>query len=81
MRIGSATDDAPGLRNRINATFFVLHGAERRAVVEIRAAIPVAVPRLGFERTLELYDVLAVSGGRLASCALTERREPVERVV
>src|SRR5205085_4681494 len=50
MRVSRAGDDAPALRNRINAALFVLRRAERRAVVEVSAPIPVAVPRFGFER-------------------------------
>ena len=50
VHVGRAGDDAPTLRNRINAALFVLRRAERRAVVEVRAPVPVAVPCLGFER-------------------------------
>ena len=44
LRIGRAGDDRPRLRDRIDLALVVLGRAERRAIVEIGAAIPVAVP-------------------------------------
>src|SRR6266550_3182560 len=52
-RIASPRDDAPRLRDRIDAAYVVAGSAERRPIVEVCAAIPVAVPALAFERFLE----------------------------
>src|SRR4029450_786274 len=42
---GDAGEPAPRLRERVDAALLVLRGAERRAVVEVGAAVPLAVPR------------------------------------
>src|SRR5205085_3560424 len=82
MRIGRAGDDAPTLRNRINAALFVLRRAERRAIVKVRAPVPIAVPRFGFERLFQLLDVRAIVFGALRIIArLANGRELRERRV
>src|SRR6266404_6100693 len=52
-RIAGARDGRPGLGNRINAAFLARRGAERRAVIVVTAAIPVAVPALAIEGPCE----------------------------
>src|SRR5206468_7344716 len=53
----------PGLRDRIDLAFLAAGGSQRRAVVEIRAAIPVAVPRVLVERDLERGRTLSPRDG------------------
>src|SRR5271163_700030 len=55
----SAAQDGPGLGDCINAAFAVLRGTQRRPVVEIGAAVPLAVPPIAFQRSLEAADVKA----------------------
>ena len=55
MRAG-AGKNRPALRDRIDLAFFVRGRAERRAVVEVRPAIPLAVPAV-------LLDISAQSAG------------------
>ena len=45
LRISSMRDDAPALGDRVDPAFLVGGGAQRRAVVEVGAPVPVAVPR------------------------------------
>ncbi len=52
-RIGGAADHAPGLRDRVDFALIVFRRSERRAVVEIGAQIPIAVPGLLFERRFQ----------------------------
>src|SRR5271156_3924924 len=62
-----AAEDGPGLGNCVNAAFGVLRGAQRRAVVEISAAVPLAIPAIVFQSSLEAADVQAP---RLSTLAL-----------
>src|SRR5277367_3821051 len=62
-----AAEDGPGLGNCINAAFGVLRRAQRRAIVEISAAVPLAVPAIAFQSSLEAADVQAP---RLSTLAL-----------
>ena len=55
---GRARDHAPRLRDRIDAALDVLGRAERRAVVEVRSPVPVAVPRVPLERHLQRGHVM-----------------------
>src|SRR6185312_12573420 len=52
-RIAVSRQDAPGLRDGIDPALFGTVRAERRAVVETAATIPLAVPRSAFKRPLE----------------------------
>jgi hypothetical protein len=74
--VGRAGDNAPRLRDRINAALLVLRGAERRAVVEVGAAVPVAVPRLRFERLFELRQMRAVGCDEQAPVLPQPRQKP-----
>ena len=47
---GDARDHAPGLGDRINPALIAGRRADRRAVVELAAPVPAAVPRLALER-------------------------------
>src|ERR1044072_4037737 len=49
IRIGPAGNHRPGLRDRIDATFFVSRRTERRAVIKTRAPVPVPLPGFFFE--------------------------------
>ena len=51
--IGGAREDAPRLRDRVDPALGVGRGAERGAVVEEGAAVPVAVPAVALERGSE----------------------------
>ena len=51
--LGGAGDHAPRLRDRVDAAFDAAGRAERRAVVEVAAPIPVAVPSVPLERRRE----------------------------
>src|SRR5437773_240085 len=50
FRNGSLRDHRPGLGDAIDPAFVARCRSERRAVIEPAATIPVAVPRLAFER-------------------------------
>src|SRR2546427_11571680 len=49
-RLDGAGEHAPRLHDRVDAAGIVALGAEGRAVVEVRAAVPVAVPALALDR-------------------------------
>ncbi len=51
-RVGGARDHRPGLGDRVDPALVVRGRAERRAVVEVGAPVPVAVPGLALERRL-----------------------------
>ena len=55
--IAGARDDRPALRQGIDLAFRVFGGAERGAVVEIGAAIPLAVPGIFLDVFLQLRGV------------------------
>ena len=52
-RIAGARDGRPGLRDGVDTAFLARCGTERRAVVVIASAIPVAVPAFAIDRTAE----------------------------
>src|SRR5581483_10768984 len=52
-RLGRPGDHAPGLGDRVDATFTIRDRTQRRAIVKVRAAIPIAVPGFSLERRLE----------------------------
>ena len=77
-----AGDNTPRLHNRIDATLFILHRAQRRTVVKIGASIPIAVPAVfleGLLQTLHVTAILVAAGGFVSLIA--ERREIGQRVV
>src|SRR6266403_2218459 len=57
LGFSTAGDDAPGLRDRVDAAFLAGHRAQRRSVVEISATIPVAVPGLAFDGLLQVVGM------------------------
>src|SRR4029079_5465584 len=65
----AAGDHRPALSNGVDAALVVLRRAERRAVVEVGAAVPVAVPRLAVERRLERRLVRTPRSGALRLAA------------
>ena len=82
LGIGRARDHRPGLRDRIDPAFVARRRAERRAVVEPGAPIPVAIPGLALERGLQRAGVRSprCGAGRVAA-RVGERREGAERRV
>src|SRR5204863_3023455 len=78
-RVTRARDDAPGLRDRVDAACVVDGGAEGRPVIEIRAPVPLAIPRLAFERFLQCARVLTPSRGALALPASVGQVSPWEQ--
>ena len=64
-RLSGTGDDPPGLGDRIDAAFGVRGGAERRPIVKVGAPIPLAIPRLAFERRLECADMQSPHFGAL----------------
>src|SRR3972149_4095014 len=79
-RLRGARDHSPGLRDRIDPAFLARDGSERCAVVEIGAAIPVAVPRLRFQGNPERGRMLSpCDGTRLVATVLGHGREFAER--
>src|SRR5437870_1383162 len=67
--VGGARDHPPRLRDRVDAALLVGDRAERRAVVEVGAPVPVAVPGLPLERRLEGGHVPAPGVGALVLAA------------
>src|SRR2546430_13724917 len=55
LRVAGAADYRPALRQRIDLAFEVCLRAERFAVVEIGAPIPLAVPRIFLDVFLQLF--------------------------
>src|SRR5882757_4154882 len=63
---GTPGNDAPGLRDRVDAAFLTGNRAQRRPVVVISAAIPVAVPGLALDGLLHgagMFTPLRCLGG------------------
>ena len=56
-RFGGAAHDSPGLRDRVDPAFRVFSGTERRAIIEVSAAIPFAVPAIAFQRRFQSAHV------------------------
>ena len=77
-RLRRSRNHGPRLRQRIELALLVLHRSQRRAVVEVRAAIPVAVPRQ-LEHAGEPPRLVAVLARQIgAAAALADRREVVQ---
>src|SRR5258705_13272256 len=69
-------NDRPRLHNRVDATFIVLHGTKRSAVIEVGPAIPVAVPTFFRQGLLQLLQMLAIAiAARLIVPLITQRRK------
>src|SRR5262245_18409062 len=56
-RVGRARDHAPGLRDGVDAALVVAGRTERRAIVYVSAAIPLAIPGVLFERGAQARGV------------------------
>ena len=69
LRIAGAADDRPALRQGIDLTFRIGLRAERLAVVEVGAAIPLAVPGVLLDVFLQLL--------RLRRGSVRRRQRPV----
>src|SRR6266536_4851232 len=79
-RLRGARDHSPRLRDRIDPAFLARSRSQRGAVVEIRAAIPVAVPRLLVQRDLERGRMPQPRAGmRLLVTTFRHPREFTER--
>ena len=80
--VSGARDDPPGLGDRIDAAFGVRGGAERRPIVKVGAPIPLAIPRLAFERRLERADMQSPRLGALVlpACVGQPRKLPEDGV-
>ena len=77
-RLRRAREHGPRLRERVELALLVLHRSQRRAVVEIGAAIPVAVPGQ-LEHPGEPARLVAIAPGQVVAAApLAERREVVQ---
>jgi hypothetical protein len=63
-RIGGAGQHAPALRDRIDLAFLVGVRTERRAVVEIGAAIPLAIPCILLDVGGDAARLFAALGGK-----------------
>ena len=57
LGIARATNNRPALRQRIDLTFRIGGGAKRFSVIEVRAAIPLAVPGLLLDVLLQLLGL------------------------
>ncbi len=66
--VGRARHDAPRLRDRVDGAGIAAGGPERRAVVEVGATVPAAVPRFALDRRLRASPrVPAHASARAAS--------------
>src|SRR6185312_5214348 len=82
-RVGrGAGEHRPALRDRIDAAFLVAGRAERRAVVEVRAAVPLAVPAVLVDARAQRARLgrAALRESRVAAVA-RDRRETLEHVM
>src|SRR6185437_5991673 len=61
IRIGPAGNHGPRLRDRIDTTLFIPRRTQRRAVIEVGATIPVAVPRFVFQRLAQVVELFAIT--------------------
>src|SRR5208282_1356385 len=81
-RIRGAGDYAPRLRDRIDSAFDVAGRAERRAVIEVPAPIPVAVPSVALERFRECRLVSPPRrSARILAANIRQRRKRHQRRV
>ena len=77
LGVGGPGEHGPRLRDRVDATLRVLGGAQRRAVVEVRSPVPVAVPARGLERVSERLEVLTPCSRALGVAARLRDRGPL----
>src|ERR1700734_1551218 len=68
-RFRGAADNSPGLSDGIDAALLILSGAQRGAVIEVSAAIPLTVPAIAFECSLQQTYVNAPPFSPLAFSA------------
>jgi hypothetical protein len=78
IRIGGSGEHGPRLRYGIDPAFVVLHGAERRSIVEGAAPIPFAVPGVPFQRGLNRCPVRAPTLGALRIARFSVWSEKVD---
>ncbi len=80
LRLAGAGDDAPALGDRIDATLLTGCGAERRPVIEVRSAIPGAVPRVRLDGgSVRVGPLTEPCGGAGVPPPLGVNREESER--
>src|SRR5512147_3105997 len=53
VRICCTADHPPRLRDRIDAAFRVCSGTERGPIIKVRAAVPLSVPPIPLDRSLQ----------------------------
>ena len=75
-RVRSAGDDAPRLRDAVDAALDAACRSERRAIVKIAAPVPIAVPTLPFERGFERRRMSKPIRAAGAVPASTRNRNP-----
>src|SRR5258708_23025660 len=81
-RARGARDNAPRLRDRIDAAFDAAGRAERRAVIEVTAPIPGAVPSFLLERFCQRRRVPPPGrSAPLVAANISQRRERLQRRV
>src|ERR1043166_248049 len=68
-RLGGNRDDCPGLGDRVYAAFAVGGGAERCAIVEISASIPLSIPGVKFQRPFKRAQMISPRCGALMLAA------------
>src|SRR5262249_43379175 len=74
-----ARDHAPRLGNRVDAAFGIHDRAKRRAIAEVSAAVPIAVPCL-LERLLKRARVFAPTiSARMLTAFIGNRRKTQQR--
>src|SRR5690606_16577171 len=80
LRVACTGDDAPALRDRVDAALLGGSGAEWRAVVEVRAPVPLAVPAMRFRGDhVRVRPLQAVAvDGRIAAF-VRDRAESAQR--
>src|SRR5947209_5077599 len=66
---GAARGYCPGLRQRINAAFVVLSGAQGRSIIEIRPAIPLAIPPMLLHGAPQALRLVAIVSGTFCFAA------------
>ena len=69
FRVARAGEHAPALRDRIDLAFRVRGRPQRRAVIEVRAAVPAAIPGIALDVGAQLRRLLAAAFGKLRIAA------------
>src|SRR5712671_4950997 len=80
-RLARAGQHRPTLRQRINLTFRIGGRAERFAIIEVSAAIPLAIPRMGFNVFTQPFRLfLAVLPERFITTTPGKRGKLLEHI-